>query len=162
MPIFDMGHDAGHVLVELLAAIVLIGGGLVVLGLAFRRNRRGGASPVVVIPPADPARSVRQTLILGACMVAASGAAAALAPLSRWGLHADATAFGGAVGVALGSVALVLLAVARFGVPRLATAGVLRLRSTISIGFVPLVTLAVIAVVVVLAVPTSGAPTLHH
>lgn len=40
-------HSAAHALVELIAAIALVGGGLVVLGLGARRNRQGRPSGVV-------------------------------------------------------------------------------------------------------------------
>jgi hypothetical protein len=145
----DPAHGA-HVLVEFLAAIVLIAGGLVVLGLAWRRRMLGQPSPVVIVVPEQPASSAARGLRVVAGSLALAGAVIALGP-------------GGPslVGVLFGGLAVVLLRVLRFALPRLDRAGLLRLRTALSIGLVPIVTLAVIAVVVVFASP-SGAATIHH
>ena len=145
----DPAHGA-HVLVEFLAAIVLIAGGLVVLGLAWRRRRLGQLSPVVIVAPDEPATAVGRGLLTGAVVLAVAGAAIALGP--------GTSLF---VGVLLGGLALAFLLVLRFGLAGLDRAGLLRLRTVLSIGLVPVVTLTVIAVVVVFATP-SGAATIHH
>ena len=149
MPATDPSH-AAHLLTELMAAIVLIAGGLVFLGLAYRRRRLGQPSDLVVLVPEEPASAVTRGLLIGAAALSIAGAVIAMAP-------------GGPslVGVALGGLALVFLVVLRLGVPRLSRAGLLRLWTALSIGLMSVVTLAFIVVVLAYATP-SGAPTVHH
>jgi hypothetical protein len=141
---------AAHLFTELMAAIVLIAGGAVFLGLADRRRRLGQPSAPVVLVPDEPAGAVTRGMLVGAAALAVAGAVIALAPRGP-----------SLVGVVLAGLALVLLLALRFGVPRLDEAGLRGIWTALSIGLLPVVTLAVIAVVVVFATP-SGAATIHH
>ena len=163
MPHHDpAAHDAAHLVTEFLAAIVLIAAGLVILGLYARRRSRGRTSDVVIARPSDPVASVRAMLLLIATWTAVAGIAIALAPI----LRAEPTAAAGVaragpdilamLGVLFCGIALGLLGVARFSVPRLGDVPLLRLRTGLSVAAVPAIGVAFLAVVVALS--ASGAP----
>jgi len=168
MPTPDPAHSSGvHVLAELLAAIVLIGGGLAVIGLAYARRRREpsfaavSSGPAFSTVPAEPTAAVSRGLLVAAGGLALAGTATAMTPLIRAGLGSEPAVTGGWVGVLFGGLGLALLIVRRFGVARLAHRGLARLWTVLSIGLLPLLMLAFIAVVVVLATPAGAAP-IHH
>jgi hypothetical protein len=154
MPHVDpAAHDAAHLVSEFLAAIVLTAAGLVILGLAVRRRRLGGPAPVSVAAAVDAAASVRSTLLVIATVTAVAGVAIALAPI----LRADAPETLTLLGASFGGIALGLLGVARFSVPRLEGAPLRTLGTALSVGAVPVVGVAFLAVVVALSAPGAVA-----
>ena len=150
-------HGAEHLLAEYFAALVLIAAGLVILGLFGRRRRLGRPSPVVLVAPADPAASVRVTLLAISLGLAAPGVALALgALLGPYAMDGSAGSVGARLGFGLAVLALVVLAAARFGVGRLDHASMLRARTALSVAVVPIVGVAFLAVAVTLVAPGAA------
>ena len=140
-------HGA-HVLVESIAAVVLIAAGLVVLGLMVRRSRLGLTSSVVLSSPADAVDalgSVRSALVLIACGLAVAGLGLLVSPA------ASPAARG--LGLALVAVAVLLLALGRSHLERRSGPWLNAVRTALSVAIVPVVGLAFLALLLTVAQP---------